>query len=114
MRAQTIAQAASIAPDDAQVCQKYGEYLSATLETRKEGLSWLEKARRLQSGSRHELISKSARHSSTSPTSESAATSFETALKSRLPTMERLHFIARNLGQSLGEWEQARDLTLTP
>ena len=44
---QTIAQAASIAPNDAQVCQKYGEYLSATVETRKQGLSWLEKARTL-------------------------------------------------------------------
>jgi Tfp pilus assembly protein PilF len=37
----TIAQAASIAPNDAQVCQKYGEYLNATLETRLKGLSWL-------------------------------------------------------------------------
>jgi len=44
---ETIARAAKLAPDDAQVCQKYGEYLSASIETRLEGLSWLEKARRL-------------------------------------------------------------------
>ena len=47
---QTMAQAAVIAPKDAQVCQKYGEYLSATLDNRKEGLAWLKKARNLNTG----------------------------------------------------------------
>ena len=39
--------AASLAPNDAQICQKYGEYLAVNIENRKEGLSWMEKARRL-------------------------------------------------------------------
>src|SRR5450631_4088785 len=43
----TIGQAARIAPNDVQVCQKYGEYLNLKAETRGEGLSWLLKARRI-------------------------------------------------------------------
>ncbi len=49
----TIAQAAQMAPNDPQVCQKYGEYLTAALPTRKEGIEWLEKARRLNPSLEH-------------------------------------------------------------
>ena len=42
---ETIARAAALAPDNPDVCQKYGEYLAASKETREEGLKWLQKAR---------------------------------------------------------------------
>lgn len=44
---ETIAQAAAIVPGDAQILQKYGEYLSARVETRREGLVQLQKAQGL-------------------------------------------------------------------
>jgi tetratricopeptide (TPR) repeat protein len=104
---QTIAQAASIAPNDAQVCQKYGEYLSVTLETRKEGLSWLEKARRFNPGlvridfdigkTRFELTD-----------FQSAASSFGAALKKDSSNGEAAFYLAESWA-NLGDWEKARD-----
>jgi len=44
---ETLAKAVNIAPDDAQVRRKYGEYLRSKLETRSEGLRQLQKARQL-------------------------------------------------------------------
>jgi len=44
---ETIARAAELAPDNPDVCQKYGEYLSDSKGTSEEGLKWLQKARTL-------------------------------------------------------------------
>ncbi len=44
---ETIARAAELAPDNPDVCQKHGEYLAVSSETREEGLKWLQKARTL-------------------------------------------------------------------
>ena len=77
---EAIAQAAHIAPNDPQVCQKYGEYLSMTLETRREGLTWLQKARRLSPGlARIDFEIGKAQFQLTD--FQAAAASFEAALK---------------------------------
>lgn len=104
---ETIAQAARIAPDDAQVCQKYGEYLGATIETRKEGLSWLEKARRLQPGlGRIGFEIGKAQFELTD--FESAASNFEGALKKDASNGEAAFFLAESWAK-LGDWQKARD-----
>lgn len=104
---QTIAQAASIAPNDAQVCQKYGEYLSARIETRKEGLSWLEKARRFNSGLvRIDFEIGKAQFELTD--FQSATSSFGVALKKDASHGEAAFYLAESWA-NLGEWDKARD-----
>lgn len=103
----TIAEAASIAPNDAQICQKYGEYLSATLETRKEGLSWLQKARRLNpSLARIDFEIGKTQFDLTD--FQSAASSLETALKKDSSDGQAAFYLAESWA-SLGDWEKARD-----
>ncbi len=103
----TIALAAAIAPNDPQVCQKYGEYLGARLETRKEGLSWLEKARRLNLAlPRIDFEIGKANFELTD--FESAASSFELALKKEAGNGGAAFFLAESLAK-LGDWEKARD-----
>jgi tetratricopeptide (TPR) repeat protein len=104
---ETIAQAARIAPDDPQVCQKYGEYLSMTLETRREGLSWLQKARRLSpSLVRIDFEIGEAQFELTD--FQSAASSFEAALKHNSSDGQAAFFLAESWA-NLGEWEKARE-----
>jgi tetratricopeptide (TPR) repeat protein len=104
---ETIAQAASIAPNDAQVCQRYGEYLSATIESRKLGLGWLEKARRLNpSLARIDFDIGKTQFDLTD--FRSAASSFETALKTNIADGEAA-FLLAEAWANLGEWEKARD-----
>jgi tetratricopeptide (TPR) repeat protein len=104
---ETIAQAARLAPNDAQVCQKYGEYLGATIETRKEGLSWLEKARRLQPGLvRIDFEIGKAQFELTD--FASAASSFEAALKKDVSDGEAAFFLAESWAK-LSDWQKARD-----
>jgi len=104
---ETIAQAASIAPEDAQVCQKYGEYLSATIETRKEGLAWLQKARRLNPDlARIDFQIGKTEFDLTDY--RSAASSLETALKKDSGDGQAAFYLAESWA-SLGDWEKARD-----
>lgn len=104
---QTIAQAASIAPNDAQVCQKYGEYLSTTLENRKQAVSWLEKARRLNPDLvRIDFeIGKTQFDLTDFP---AAASSFGSALKKDAKDGEAAFYLAESWA-NLGDWEKARD-----
>ena len=104
---QTIAEAASIAPDDAQVCQKYGEYLSATLETRNQGLAWLQKASHLNPAlTRIDFeIGKTQFDLTDYPR---AASSLEVALKKNPGDGEAAFYLAESWA-NLGEWSKARD-----
>jgi len=103
----TIAQAVAIAPDDAQVCQKYGEYLSVTIETGREGLSWLEKARRLNPAlPRIDFEIGKTQFALTD--FASAASTFEIALK-RDPNHGEAAFLLAESQAKLGDWEKARD-----
>jgi tetratricopeptide (TPR) repeat protein len=103
---ESIGLAARIAPDDPQVCQKYGEYLSMTVETRREGLSWLQKARRLNpSLPRIDFdIGKTQFDLTDFP---SAASSFEAALQSSADG-QAAFFLAESW-TNLSEWEKARE-----
>ena len=109
---ETIARAATIAPDDPQICQKYGEYLAATLETRAEGLSWLRKARGLNPGLRRiDFEIGKAQFDLTDY--QSAASSLEAALKKDTADSEAAFYLAESWA-NLGEWESARkNYTLT-
>jgi tetratricopeptide (TPR) repeat protein len=104
---QTIAQAASLAPNDAQVCQKYGEYLSSTLETRNQGLAWLQKASRLNPGlPRIDFeIGKAQFELTDYPR---AASSLEIALKRNAENGETAFYLAESWA-NLGDWSKARD-----
>jgi tetratricopeptide (TPR) repeat protein len=104
---QTIAQAANIAPDDAQVCQKYGEYLSTTLETRNQGLTWLQKASHLNPGlPRIDFeIGKVEFELTDYP---HAASSLEIALKKNAGDGEAAFYLAESLA-NLGDWSKARN-----
>jgi tetratricopeptide (TPR) repeat protein len=104
---QTIAQAASIAPNDAQVCQKNGEYLSASIETRQQGLSWLEKARRLNPGLVR-IDFEIGRTQFDLTDFQSAASNFGLALKKDPGDGEAAFYLAESLA-NLGEWEKSRD-----
>ena len=104
---QTIAQAANIAPNDAQVCQKYGEYLSTTLETRNQGLTWLQKASHLNPAlPRIDFeIGKVEFELTDYPR---AASSLEIALKKNASDGEAAFYLAESWA-SLGDWTKARD-----
>ena len=103
---ETIAQAAKLAPEDAQVCQKYGEYLSGTIETRQEGLSWLQKARRLNASlSRIDFDIGKTQFELTD--FQSAASSLEMALKND-PAHGRAAFYLAESRASLGDWDKAK------
>jgi len=104
---QTIAEAARIAPDDAQVCQKYGEYLSAGFETRKDGLARLEKARQLNAVlPRIDFEIGKTKFQLTDY--QHAVTSFEAALK-RNPNDGEAAFYLAESSANLGDWAKARD-----
>src|SRR5271157_457114 len=104
---EAIGQAARVAPNDPQVCQKYGEYLSMTVETRREGLSWLQKARRLSpSLSRIDFQIGKAQFDLTD--FPSAASGFEAALKNNSSDGQAAFFLAETWA-NLSEWEKARE-----
>ncbi len=104
---ETIAQAARIAPNDAQVCQKYGEYLSATIETRKEGLAWLQKAQHLNPDlARIDFQIGKTEFDLTDY--RSATSSLQTAFKKDSGDGEAAFYLAESWA-SLGDWEKARD-----
>ena len=104
---ETIAQAASLAPNDAQVCQKYGEYLSSTLETRNQGLVWLQKASRLNPRlPRIDFeIGKTQFELTDYPR---AASTLEIALKRNAGDGEAAFYLAESWA-NLGDWSKARD-----
>jgi tetratricopeptide (TPR) repeat protein len=104
---ETIAQAARIAPNDAQICQKYGEYLSATIDTGKEGLAWLERARRLNPAlARIDFEIGKTQFALTD--FQSAASTFAIASKKDPGNGEAAFFLAESWAK-LGDWEKARD-----
>jgi tetratricopeptide (TPR) repeat protein len=103
---ETIAQAASIAPNDAQVCQKYGQYLSAKLETRHEGLLQLQRARRLDANLEH-IDFEIGKTQFELTDFQSASGSFETALKKEPGDGQAAFFLAETNAR-LGDWERAR------
>ncbi len=103
---ETIAEAARIAPNDAQVCQKYGEYLTATIETRKEGLAWLQKA----GGLNPDLARIDFQIGKTEfdlTDYRSATSSLETALKKDSSDGQAAFYLAESWA-SLGDWEKAQ------
>ncbi|MBZ5687442.1 MAG: tetratricopeptide repeat protein [Acidobacteriia bacterium] len=103
---ETIAQAAAIAPNDPQICQKYGEYLTATLETRAEGLSWLMKARSLYPGlKRIDFEIGKAQFELTDY--QSAVSSLGAALKKDPADGEAAFYLAESHA-NFGDWEEAR------
>lgn len=104
---ETIALAASIAPEDAQVCEKYGEYLSATLETRKEGLAWLQKAQRL-SPDLARIDFQIGKTEFDLTDYRSALSSLEAALKKDSGDGQAAFYLAESWA-NLGDWEKARD-----
>lgn len=104
---ETIAQAARIAPNDPQICQKYGEYLSATIDTGKEGLAWLERARRLNPAlARIDFEIGKTQFALTD--FQSAASTFAIASKKDSGNGEAAFFLAESWAK-LGDWEKARD-----
>jgi tetratricopeptide (TPR) repeat protein len=104
---QTIALAASLAANDAQICQKYGEYLAVNIENRKEGLSWMEKARRLDP-SLPRVDFDIARTQFDLTDFQSAVANFEAALKHDAGNGEAAFYLAESWA-NLGDWEKARD-----
>lgn len=103
---ETIAQAAQIAPNDPQVCQKYGEYLSLTVETRREGLAWLQKARRL-SPSLARIDFEIGKTQFELTDFQSAVSSFEMALKNNSSDGQSAFLLAESWA-NLNEWQKAR------
>jgi tetratricopeptide (TPR) repeat protein len=103
---ETLAKAVNIAPDDAQVRQKYGEYLSSKLETRSEGLRQLQRARQLNPNlPRIDFdIGKTQFDLTDFP---SAAKSFVTELKKNAGEGEAAFFLAE-ASAKLENWESAR------
>ncbi len=104
---QTIAMAASLAPNDAQICQKYGEYLAVNIESRKEGLSWMEKARRLNP-SLARIDFDIARTQFELTDFQSAIANFDAALKRDADNGEAAFYLGESWA-NLGDWEKARD-----
>ena len=103
---QTIARAAEIAPDDAQICQKYGEYLSAGLETRGDGLVKLRRARHLNPRlPRIDFDIAKAQFDLTD--FRGAISGFAAALKSDPQDGEAAFYRAESWGK-LGDWGNAR------
>lgn len=103
---ETIAKAALIAPNDAQVCQKYGEYLTAALETRRQGIPWLEKARRLNPALEHiDFEIGKAQFELTD--FQSASHNLESAMRREQKNGEASFLLAESWSH-LGDWEKAR------
>jgi tetratricopeptide (TPR) repeat protein len=103
---QTIAMAASLAPNDAQICQKYGEYLAVNIENRKEGLSWMEKARRLDPRLAR-IDFDIARTQFELTDFQSAIVNFDAALKQDANNGEAAFYLGESWA-NLGDWEKAR------
>jgi tetratricopeptide (TPR) repeat protein len=104
---QTIAMAASLAPNDAQICQKYGEYLAVNIENRREGLSWMEKSRRLDPRLAR-IDFDIARTQFDLTDFPSAIRNFEAALKQDAGNGEAAFYLGESWA-NLGDWEKARD-----
>ena len=102
----TIAQAVAIAPNDAQILQKYGEYLSAKIETRREGLIQLQKAQSLTP--KLERIDFDIGKTQFDLTDfSSASVSLETALK-KDPSDSQAAFFLAQASAKLEDWQKAR------
>jgi tetratricopeptide (TPR) repeat protein len=103
---ETILQAATLAPHDAQVCQKYGEYLSTGLDTRKTGVSWLEKARSLNPKLEH-IDFEIGKAEFELTDLQSATRNFELELQ-KYPGHGETYFFLAESWAKLGEWGKAR------
>ncbi|MFN7993126.1 MAG: tetratricopeptide repeat protein [Bryobacteraceae bacterium] len=105
---EAIREAARIAPDDPQVCQKYGEYLALGVETRREGLAWLEKARRLNPGLAR-IDSDAGMTQFALNDYRGAIASFEAALQKNGGDGQAAFLLAESWAK-LNDWEKARRL----
>ena len=103
---ETIARAAKLAPDDAQICQKYGEYLGTGVETRPEAISWLEKARRLNPTLPH--IDVDVGKTQLELTDFVSAKATLLAALGKDPADGQAAFYLAECWANLGEWENAR------
>lgn len=104
---QTIAQAASIAPEDPQVCQKYGEYLTATIDTRQQGLDWLVKARHINPAL-PKIDFEIGKTQLDLTDFQSAASSLDAAMKKDPHDGQAPYYLAEAYA-NLNDWEKARD-----
>lgn len=104
---QTIARAAEIAPNDAQICQKYGEYLSASLATRSDGLAKLQRAQRLNPGlPRIDFDMGKTQFDLTD--FQDATSSFAAAIKRDPQDGEAAFFLGESWAK-LGDWSKAKE-----
>lgn len=103
---ETIWEAARIAPNDPQICQKYGQYLILDGRTRAEGLSWLEKARRLSPGLAR-IDFEIGRAQLELGDFRSAVSSFEAAFRTNSGDGQAAFFEAESSAR-MNEWERAR------
>ena len=102
---ETIAEAVAIAPNDAQILQKYGEYLGAKVETRREGLLQLQKAQRLNPNlDRIDFDLGKTQFDLTDFLAASA--NFETALKQNPKNSQAAFFLAE-ASAKLEDWQKA-------
>lgn len=104
---EAIARAAELAPNDAQVCQKYGEILTSTIDTRQQALDWLEKARKINSNlPRIDFEIGKTQFQLTNI--QGAIGDLELALKRNPADGEASYYLAESWA-SLGDWKQAGD-----
>lgn len=102
----SLVEAVKVAPEDAQVRQKYGEYLSSRLASRSEGLRQLQKARQLDPHlPRVDFDIGKAQFDLTD--FRSAAESLESELKARKDDGEAAFFLAEAEAK-LGNWQKAQ------
>jgi tetratricopeptide (TPR) repeat protein len=104
---ETIARAAAMAPDNADVCQEYGEILAETEDNRTDGLKWLQKARTLDPLLGRIDLDIGQTYLELKDM-QNAALSLQAALKKDPANGEAAFFLGESrLG--LGDWEKARD-----
>ena len=103
----TLAEAINIAPSEATVRQRYGEYLSSRLATRREGLEQLQKARRLNPTlPRIDFDIGKTQFDLTD--FQSAAGSFDTELR-KSPGNAEAAFLLAEANTKFGNWQKARE-----
>jgi len=104
---ETLAEAINVAPNEATVRQRYGEYLSSRLATRNEGLEQLQKARQLNPTlPRIDFDIGKTQFDLTD--FQSAAGSFDTELRKNPGNGEAAFFLAE-ANTKVGNWQNARE-----
>jgi tetratricopeptide (TPR) repeat protein len=104
---ETMARAAALAPDNPDVCQKYGEYLADTKVAREKGLKWLQKARTLDPSLERIDFDIGLTYLNLKDM-QGAAVSLQAALK-KDPANGEAAFLLAESRSALGDWGKARD-----